>query len=156
MTRFIWCTSLICMTLHIHNVWRKLELNMTILRILVQKDYMSHVMMRKTYFFCICQTKAQISCAVTFVFATKTVQSLFFFNLKFQVSCFFLWPCRLVFVRPGQKPQRQVFSCHDSYTYSSPLCTIWLSILTMSGESLNSTWPSWSSITPGKPSLLCL
>ena len=56
------------------------------------------------------KTKAQISFAVTaklisaFVFATRIVQSLFFFNLKFQTSSPLLSLYRPVCVRPVWKP----------------------------------------------------
>ena len=54
------------------------------------RDYMSRFMRKPT--FCICETKTQISFAVTaklisaFVFATKIEQSIFFLNRKFQAS----------------------------------------------------------------------
>ena len=57
--------------------------------------------MRKPVF-CICENKAQISCAITaqlisaFVFATCIVQSLYFLSLKFQVSRYLLWLDSLV------------------------------------------------------------
>ena len=45
-----------------------------------------------------------------FVFTTRIVQFLFFLNKKFQPSSLLLWLYRSVCVRPGQKPQRPVFS----------------------------------------------
>ena len=77
-------------------------------------DKMSLVM-RKTAF-CICETKTQISCAVTvqlistFVFATRIVQSLYYLNPKFQASSHLVWLYSLVCVGPGRKPRRPVFS----------------------------------------------
>ena len=53
------------------------------------------------------KTKVQISCAVTaqlisaFVFATWTVQSLYFLNPKLQAFSHLLWLYSLVCVRPG-------------------------------------------------------
>ena len=58
----------------------------------------------KTGSFAYAETKMQISCAVTaqlistLVFATQIVQSLFFLNLKFQVSSHLLWLFSLVCV----------------------------------------------------------
>ena len=63
-------------------------------------DAMSRIIRKPA--FCICQKKAQISCAVTaqlnttqlisaFVFATYTVQSLFFLNPNFLASNHLLW-----------------------------------------------------------------
>ena len=43
-------------------------------------------------------------------FATRTVQSLYFLNLKFQASSHLLWPHSPVCVGPGWKPQKPVFS----------------------------------------------
>ena len=67
--------------------------------------------MRKLVLAC-AKTKAQISCscAVTaqlisaLVFATLTVQSLYFLNSNFQASNHLEWPYSLVCVGPGQKP----------------------------------------------------
>ena len=67
------------------------------------------------------KTKTQISFAVTvklisvFVFATQIVQSLFFPNLKFQVSSHLQWLPSPVCVTPGQKPRRPVFSERGSF-----------------------------------------
>ena len=62
--------------------------------------------------------KAQISLAMqqisAFVLATQIVQSVSFLNLKFQASSHLLWLYRHVFVKPSQKPQRQVFSQQGS------------------------------------------
>ena len=80
---------------------------------------MSHVM-RKTAFY-ICEnkaSKAQIKAQISpvpaqlisaFVLATYTVLSLYFLNPKFQVSSHLLWLYIRFCVRPGRKPQRQVF-----------------------------------------------
>ena len=71
--------------------------------------------------FAYAKTKTQISFAVTaklisaFVFATRIVQSLFYLCRKFQASSHLLWLLRLVCVKPGLKPRRQVFLCHGSY-----------------------------------------
>ena len=59
--------------------------------------------------FCLCETKAQISCAVTaqlictFVFATQIVHLLFYLNPKILASSLFLRLYRLVCAVPGQK-----------------------------------------------------
>ena len=69
----------------------------------------------------IAKTKAQISFAVTaklisaFVFATRIVQFLFYLNPKFQASSSFLSLYRPVFVGPGRKPRRPVFSRRGSF-----------------------------------------
>ena len=72
-------------------------------------------------FFAYAKTKTQISCAVTaqlisvFVFAKRIVQSLFYLNLKFQDSSHLLWLYSPVFVGPGRKPRRPVFSERGSF-----------------------------------------
>ena len=72
--------------------------------------------------FCLGETKAQISFAVTaklisaFVFATRIVQFLFYLNPKLQASSSFLSLYRPVCVGPGRKPRRPVFSRRGSYT----------------------------------------
>ena len=69
--------------------------------------------MRKPDFCIYAKTKAQISCAVTaqlisaFIFATQTVQFLYFLNLKYQASSHLLWLHSPVFVGPGRKPKDQ-------------------------------------------------
>ena len=76
----------------------------------------------KKHTFAYSKTKAQISFAVTaklinaFVFAIRIVQFLFFLNPKFQASSVGLWLYRSVYVRPGRKPRRPVFSCPCTYT----------------------------------------
>ena len=50
-----------------------------------------------------------------FVFATQIVQFLYFLNTKFQTSNHLLWLYSPVFVRPGKKPRRPVFSQRGSY-----------------------------------------
>ena len=73
------------------------------------------LVMRKPAF-CTCETKTQMSFAVTaklisvFVFATRIVQSLYFLNPRFQASNHLLWLYRPVCVGPGPKPRRLVFS----------------------------------------------
>ena len=58
----------------------------------------------------------QISCAVTvqlitaFVFATYTVQSLYFLNPKLQASSHLLWLYSPLCVGPVRKPQRRICS----------------------------------------------
>ena len=70
--------------------------------------------------FAYAKTKSQISFAVTaklisaFVFATRTVQSLYFLNPKFQASSRILWLCSPVSVGPGRKYRRPVFSQRGS------------------------------------------
>ena len=61
--------------------------------------------------FCICETKTQISFAVTsklinaFVFATWIVKSLSYLNTKFQASSHFLRRRSLIYVGPSQIPE---------------------------------------------------
>ena len=50
-----------------------------------------------------------------FVFATRIVQFFFYLNPKFQASSSFLSLYRPVFVGPGRKPRRPVFSRCGSY-----------------------------------------
>ena len=75
--------------------------------------------MRKPDFW-ICETKTQISFAVTaklisaFVFATWIAQSLFFLNPKFPASSDLLSLHSPVYVAPGRKPRRPVFSQRGS------------------------------------------
>ena len=79
-------------------------------------DYSRSLHLRKPDF-CLCE-KTQISFTVTaklisaFVFAIQIVQSLYFFNLKFQASSHFLWLYSLVCVGPGRRP---VFSERGSF-----------------------------------------
>ena len=71
--------------------------------------------------FVFAKTKAQISFAVTaklisaFVFATRIVQFLFYFNPKFQASSSLLCLYRPVCVRPVRKPRRPLFLRRGSY-----------------------------------------
>ena len=75
---------------------------------------------QKTVFLAYAKTKTQISFTVTaklisaFVFTTRIVQSLFYLNLKFQVSSHLLWLYSPVCVGPGWKPRRPVFSQRGS------------------------------------------
>ena len=48
-------------------------------------------------------------------FATQIQQTLYFLNSKFQASSHLLWLYSLVYVRPGRKPRRPVFSQRGSY-----------------------------------------
>ena len=87
---------------------------------LFSSDHMSLVV-RKPALCIYAKTKTQISFAVTaklisaFVFATRIVQSLYFLNMKFQVSSHLVWLYSLVCVGPGRKPRRPVFSERGSY-----------------------------------------
>ena len=85
--------------------------------------------------FCICETKAQISFAVTaklisaFVFATWIVQSLYFLNPKFLASSNLLWVYSLVCVRPFRKPRRPVFSQRGSNIIKyTPYLFFWVKV----------------------------
>ena len=66
--------------------------------------------------FAYAKTKMQISFAVAaklisaFVFATRIVRSLFYLNPKFQASSHLLWLHSPVYIGPGWKPRRPVFS----------------------------------------------
>ena len=66
--------------------------------------------------FCLCENKGadQLHSNSDFVFATRIVQFLFFLNPKFQASYHFLRLHRPVYVGPGRKPRRPVFSRHGS------------------------------------------
>ena len=57
-----------------------------------------------------------------FVFATRIVQSLLYLNPKFQASSHLLLLYSLVWVRPGQKPRRPVFSERGSFKGSNQCC----------------------------------
>ena len=84
---------------------------------------LSLVMRRPT--FCISENKGAHQQFSAFVFATQIERFLFFLNAKFQVSSHLLWLYSQVGVEPGQKPRRQVFSCHVIYL-SDLLMTILL------------------------------
>ena len=64
-----------------------------------------------------------------FVFTTQIVQSLYFLNPKFQASSHLLCLYSLVFVGPGRKPRRPVFSQRGSlctgmhFSQRGSLCT---------------------------------
>ena len=66
--------------------------------------------------FCICENKGgdqlRGSCEgdQPLCFCIRIVLSLYFLNLKFQASSHLLWLFSQVYVKPGQKPQRLVFS----------------------------------------------
>ena len=83
--------------------------------------HMSRVMRKPFFFFIYAKTRTQISFAVTvklisaFVFATRIIQSLFFVNPKFIASSHLVWLYSPVYVRPGRKPRRPVFSQQGSY-----------------------------------------
>ena len=101
--------------------------------------YMNHVMRKPFFFFfAYAKTKAQISFTVTvklisaFVFATRTVQFLFFLNPNFQASRLH----RLICVAPGWKPKGrfpcvaahiQLLSCLKHFVYF--FFFFWLSIM---------------------------
>ena len=60
--------------------------------------------------FCLCENIGADQLISAFLFfATRIEQFLFFLNPKFQAPSHLLWLQRPVCVRPGQKPQRQVF-----------------------------------------------
>ena len=85
------------------------------------KRDMSHVVRKPA--FCICENKdADQLCsnceADQRLCFRYTVQSLFYLNPKFQASSLPLWVYRLVFVRSGRKPRRQVLSQRGSYYYT--------------------------------------
>ena len=69
------------------------------------------------------KTKTQISFAVTaklisaFVLATRIEQFLYFIYTKFQASSHLVLLYSLIYVGPGRKPRRPVFSQRGSYTY---------------------------------------
>ena len=71
--------------------------------------------------FCICENKeadqlrGNHEADQRLCFTTWIVQSLFCLNLKFQASSRLLWVYSLVYVRPGRKPRRPVFSQRGSY-----------------------------------------
>ena len=93
----------------------------------------------KTVFFAYAKTKTQISFAVTakvisvFVFATPIVQSLYVLNPKFQASSHLLWLYRLVCVRPGRKPRRQVLSQRSSH---NQICNVICSSVYLAPDSV--------------------
>ena len=70
--------------------------------------------MRKTAF-CICENKDADQLISAFVFATQILQSLYSLNPKFQASSHLLWQYSPVWVGPGRKPRRPVFSQRGSY-----------------------------------------
>ena len=84
-----------------------------------QNQDMSRVIRKPDFAYA--KSKSQISFAVTaklisvFVFATRIVQSLFYLNPKFQASSHLLWLYSPVFVGPGRKSRRPVFSQRGSY-----------------------------------------
>ena len=65
---------------------------------------------------CICenndadQLRGTAKLISAFVFATRIVQSLYFLNTKLQASSYLLWQYSPVYVGPGRKPRRPVFS----------------------------------------------
>ena len=71
--------------------------------------------------FCICENKDVHQLCGTaklisaFVFATWIVQYLYLLNRKFKASSHLLCLYSPVFVGPGWKPRRQVFSQRGSY-----------------------------------------
>ena len=102
---------------------------------------LSHVMRKPCFCFAYAKTKALISFAVTaklisaFVSATWIVQYLYFLNKKFQVSSHLLWLHSPVYVGPGRKPRRQVFSRRGSILVCKIRCCIhllWVHIILIS------------------------
>ena len=84
----------------------------------MKSDILPKVMRNRLFAYA--KTKTQISFAVTvklisaFVFTTRTVQSPYFLNPKFQASSYLLWLYSPVCVGPGRKPRRPVFSQRGS------------------------------------------
>ena len=76
--------------------------------------------------FCIWEIKDAHQWFSAFVFATRTVQSLYFLNLKFQASSHLLWPHSPVCVGPGWKPRKPVFSQRGPYVNISSLSHLFL------------------------------
>ena len=74
--------------------------------------------------FCICKNKGADKLISAFVFATLTVQSLFYLNPKFQAISHLLRLYIPVCVGPGRTPRRLVFSQRGSYCLRFAL-TIW-------------------------------
>ena len=78
---------------------------------------------------CMCETKTQVSFAVTaklisaFVFATRIVQFFFYLNLKFQASSSFLCLYRSVCVGPVRKPHCW-FSHEEAQIINKHFCSI--------------------------------
>ena len=92
------------------------------------EKYFSLVMRKPD--FCICENKDADPCSENkdadqlrgnreligaFVFTTRIVQFLFYLNSKFQVSSHLLSLHIPVYVRPGRKPRRPVFSERGSF-----------------------------------------
>ena len=92
--------------------------------------------MRKPFCFCFCicenkhadqlcgdrtadQRKQRRRSISAFDFATQIVQSLYLLNPKSQASSYLLWLYSPVFVRPGRKPRRPVFSQRGSNNKSA-------------------------------------
>ena len=90
--------------------------------------------MRKTDF-CICENKdadqlrGNAKLISAFVFATKIVQRLYFLNTKFQASSHLLWLYSPVYVGPGRKPRRPVFSQRGSYNGYPQHMILWRRII---------------------------
>ena len=66
---------------------------------------------------CLCENKDAVTAQLisVFVFATQTVQSIFFLNPKFRVSSLLLGLYRPVGVGPGRKLKLLVFSRRGSF-----------------------------------------
>ena len=78
---------------------------------------LSHVVKKRLFAYA--KTKTQTAKLISaFVFATQSVQSLYFLYRKFQASCHLLWLFSLVCVRPGRKPRRPVFSQRGSFFHN--------------------------------------
>ena len=71
--------------------------------------------------FCICENKdadqlrGNREADQRLCFTTQIVQSLYYLNPKFQASSHLLWLHSPVFIGPGRKPRRPVFSERGSY-----------------------------------------
>ena len=91
--------------------------------------------------FCICENKDADQLRGTaklisaFVFATRIVQFLFYLKPKFPASSRLLWLYSPIYIGPGRKPRRQVFSQRDSILYGEiPLNCLRFVIQTISPE----------------------
>ena len=71
----------------------------------------------KKIVFAYAKTKTQITAKLisAIVFAIRIVQSLYFLNSKFQASSHIVWLYSPVYVGPGWKPRRPVFSERSSF-----------------------------------------
>ena len=68
--------------------------------------------MKKAGFFCICENKDAVTAKLisAFVSATRLERFIYFLNPNFQASFRLLWLNSPVYVGPGRKARRPVFS----------------------------------------------